>query len=96
MCLAQIWSFYNIDFSLPISVNFLEEAAGKEWDRVQIICRQMWKKDAQMGLSFLRLSSQRKTAETTLDIPSEGQKPGAKNSVEDIQKHFFGDKINNK
>ncbi|KAM5181642.1 protein XNDC1N [Mantella aurantiaca] len=37
--------------------DFLEETAGEKWDRLRITCSQPFNKQAQYGLSFLRLRS---------------------------------------
>ncbi|XP_073468814.1 protein XNDC1N [Aquarana catesbeiana] len=37
--------------------DFLEETAGEKWDRLQITCSQPFNKQAQFGLSFIRLRS---------------------------------------
>ena len=61
-----------------------------------MVCRQPWRKDVQLGLSFLRLrnvdsgvpASGTGSAESSVG----GKQLGQKNKVADIQKHFFGDK----
>ncbi|KAK3084336.1 hypothetical protein FSP39_011743 [Pinctada imbricata] len=67
--------------------DFSEENAFKEWDRLKIILRQPFKREAQFGLSFLHLKS-------TIKTPSSVSKTQSGKSVKAIQKHFFGKSAN--
>ncbi|XP_046379198.2 uncharacterized protein LOC124151013 isoform X1 [Haliotis rufescens] len=76
--------------------NFAPEVAAQKWDRIQVICRQPYRKDVQYGLSFVRIR-----AVGSKIRPSEGNEGGhclelqdKTNSVASIQKHFFGSSLN--
>nr|KAG5687280.1 hypothetical protein BaRGS_001945 [Batillaria attramentaria] len=63
------------------------------WDRVQIICRQPWRKDVQIGLSFLRIRSTDGLSSTVSQTAAQTNtvdENGERKSVKDIQRHFFG------
>ncbi|KAK7088041.1 hypothetical protein V1264_022013 [Littorina saxatilis] len=77
--------------------HFREGGAQGEWDRIQVVCRQPWRKDVQLGLSFLRMRSHDGDSSANQSCVDPGNSSGSKplaqiNSVADIQKHFFGDR----
>ena len=94
-CTAQ---FSQSQFSIRhlSTAQFSEEGAQGEWDRIQVLCRQPWRKDVQLGLSFLRLrngdSGVPAIGTGSAESSVSGKQLGQKNKVADIQKHFFGDK----
>ncbi|KAL5016952.1 hypothetical protein ScPMuIL_006541 [Solemya velum] len=62
------------------SDDFCEDAAKGSWDRIQVSCRQPFRRDVQFGLSFLRIRS--KSAENEKLMSS------VPKNVQSIQKHF--------
>ncbi|KAH9518684.1 hypothetical protein Btru_005977 [Bulinus truncatus] len=75
--------------------DFSKEIAVQKWDRMQLICRQPFKKEVQIGVSFVRIKSF-DSKDTDLNI--EGitlEKEHEANQIQDVDrifKHFFGDK----
>ncbi|KAK7464045.1 hypothetical protein BaRGS_00037969 [Batillaria attramentaria] len=72
---------------------FTPEGRDGMWDRVQIICRQPWRKDVQLGLSFLRIRSTDGLSSTVSQTAAQTNtvdENGERKSVKDIQRHFFG------
>ncbi|XP_061186016.1 uncharacterized protein LOC133194079 [Saccostrea echinata] len=64
--------------------DFASDVVKQKWDRVKIICRQPFKRNVQMGLSFI-----------CVKIPGNGEaspekKQSTPKTVKSIQKHFFG------
>ncbi|KAL8613311.1 hypothetical protein ACOMHN_052551 [Nucella lapillus] len=65
------------------------------WDRIQVIGRQPWRKDVQLGLSFIRIR-----CHDSLDVTPNGCKAASDAegverkilSVTDMKQHFFGNK----
>ncbi|XP_059141135.1 uncharacterized protein LOC131928971 [Physella acuta] len=71
--------------------DFSPEIAAEQWDRLQIICRQPFRKEVQYGVSFVRVqrslpSSGISDHQETSDVCTVKE---TKN-VASIQKHFFG------
>lgn len=71
--------------SFYISADFATDVVKQKWDRVKIICRQPFRRNVQMGLSFVCF----KTTEADA-ISSPENKLNTPKSVKSIQKHFFG------
>lgn len=71
--------------SFYISADFATDVLKQKWDRVKIICRQPFRRNVQMGLSFVCF----KTTEADA-ISSPENKLNTPKSVKSIQKHFFG------
>ncbi|XP_046578904.1 uncharacterized protein LOC124286579 [Haliotis rubra] len=76
--------------------NFAPGVAAEKWDRVQVTCRQPYRKDVQYGLSFVRIRAaggKIKTSDGNEDGPHLEFRDKT-SSVASIQKHFFGSSIN--
>ncbi|XP_005111437.1 uncharacterized protein LOC101863706 [Aplysia californica] len=75
--------------------DFSTAVASQKWDRLQVICRQPYRKDVQFGVSFIRIkSSNQSQPDTVSQNKTTGLRtPTGKTStpnVTAIQKHFFG------
>ena len=70
--------------------DFSTSVMNQLWDRLQIICRQPYRKDIQFGLSFINVRSTKDTEKTSPQ--AEAPTPGTSVSLvtTDIKKHFFG------
>ncbi|RUS83313.1 hypothetical protein EGW08_008935 [Elysia chlorotica] len=74
--------------------DFSSTTAAQSWDRVQVICRQPFRKDVQLGVSFIRLKSAKPTPQTDSNAETASkylQETSNKTSrdVSSIQQHFF-------
>ncbi|XP_067672781.1 uncharacterized protein [Haliotis asinina] len=76
--------------------NFAPGVAAEKWDRVQVICRQPYRKDVQYGLSFVRIRAAggkiKSSGGNEDDLHLELRDKTS--SVASIQKHFFGSSVN--
>lgn len=72
--------------------DFSPEIAAEKWDRLQIICRQPFRKEVQYGVSFVRVQRSIPSAGTSdnQETPNVCTVKETKN-IALIQKHFFGD-----
>lgn len=80
----NIKSQYSVSV-LFISADFATDVLKQKWDRVKIICRQPFRRNVQMGLSFVCFKT---TEADTISSPE--NKLNTPKSVKSIQKHFFG------
>ena len=78
-----------------ISGDFSSSVKDELWDRLQIICRQPFRRDVQFGLSFIQIKSV--TIKEDVNIATDKNKSDGKKgndvphkNIEKIQKHFFG------
>lgn len=71
--------------SFYIPADFATDVLKQKWDRVKIICRQPFRRNVQMGLSFVCFKT---TEADTISSPE--NKLNTPKSVKSIQKHFFG------
>lgn len=70
--------FYFID-------SFDADIAKQKWDRLKIVCRQPFKKEAQFGVSFLRLKSASNNSNDVLSSQAES-------TMKSIENRFFSKK----
>lgn len=88
MCCQRKYIYIKSQYSVSIlfiSADFATDVLKQKWDRVKIICRQPFRRNVQMGLSFVCF----KTTEADA-ISSPENKLNTPKSVKSIQKHFFG------
>ncbi|CAL1535180.1 unnamed protein product, partial [Lymnaea stagnalis] len=67
--------------------DFSKEIATQQWDRLQIICRQPFRRDVQTGISFIRIKSVE--AEKAVS-PRKNNNSEIDSNVTRLQKHIFG------
>ncbi|XP_076434591.1 uncharacterized protein LOC143274609 [Babylonia areolata] len=77
--------------------HFTKEVASDSspWDRIQVVGRQPWRKDVQLGLSFIRVScsdSFDSAADSCRQSTDSGNKTGKTLSVAAMEEYFFGNK----
>nr|XP_022304224.1 uncharacterized protein LOC111111498 isoform X3 [Crassostrea virginica]XP_022304225.1 uncharacterized protein LOC111111498 isoform X3 [Crassostrea virginica] len=67
------------------SADFASDIVKQKWDRVKIICRQPFRRNVQMGISFVCIKT---SGNEEIDSPE--SKLTTPKSIKSIQKHFFG------
>ncbi|KAK3729585.1 hypothetical protein RRG08_049762, partial [Elysia crispata] len=81
-------------------VDFSSNIAAQKWDRLQVICRQPFRKDVQLGISFVRLKSSKPTYQSESKTDDDSKNiltPNKLNrDVSSIQQHFFRKMLPNK
>ncbi|GFS20446.1 Xrcc1-prov protein [Elysia marginata] len=74
-------------------VDFSSDLSAQKWDRLQIICRQPFRKDVQLGISFIRLKSANPAPQPEFKPENISKQVNNENKthtdVSSIQQHFF-------
>ncbi|CAI9715003.1 repair XRCC1 [Octopus vulgaris] len=93
MTLSDVQLGRNVDHTSMFSTkDFCPAASNGVWDRIHVICRQIYRKNVQFGLSFIRIKSKHVDSSSQSPKQTAEKDISKKISNEMIQQHFFKSK----